>query len=392
MELLISERENTAREIFKERFEEFKADWEAKIAENSLEKKPIDEYTYEELLPFVTDYMPLPQELDSVVYYVNTGYKMSDGDSAVIDDKTTGKKRMCSAFINSKTLEENPDLTGEYNIHKYFKAFNNKVKIYLEGFDPEIKDKILAKIKKKKVKNEFGDKIEQVEYVRNFFSSDQLELKSFEIDDYEGSMVLEEKEVSFWNKTGYDPRLIWNGFTMHENNKVHYEIYEEALEYLNAKMRTSGKPDIKSVNDELITGDLILLKNNFEYSLGRSNGQYIEIIREIVEVPKSTVELEMQKIEEENDKKLQKLKTDNIEGMKKLVDADEVTEDDQDKLLEYFDKFMKKHSELPQTLTLTYMLELMPTMKDTLLDFIDECEATEAGDEPDVEFLGEEED
>ena len=392
MELLILERENMAREICKEKYHIFKEEFEKKFAENVLAKKSIDEYTYEELMPFVGDYMPLPPELDSMVYYVNTGYKMSDGDSAIVNDKGTGKKRICSAIINTKTLEENPNLTGDYNIHKYFKAFNNKVKIYLEGFDPEVKKRILAKIKRKKIKDEFGNKIEKVEFIREHFISDELELKSFVIDDYDSSMNLEDREVEFWNKTGYDPRLIWNGFTMRDDNKVHFEIYENALSFLNEKMKNSGKPNIKSVNDELQSDDLILLKNNFEYSLGRFNGQFIEIIRETVDIPKSNVELEMQKIEEENDRKLQKLIVDNMEGMKQLVDADEVTEEDQEKLLKYFEKFKKKNSQLPETLTLTQMLDVMPTMKNTLLDFIDACELEESGEEQDVEFLIEEDD
>jgi len=255
-----------------------------------------------------------------------------------------------------------------------------------------VKKRILAKIKRKKIKDEFGNKIEKVEFIREHFISDELELKSFVIDDYDSSMNLEDREVEFWNKTGYDPRLIWNGFTMRDDNKVHFEIYENALSFLNEKMKNSGKPNIKSVNDELQSDDLILLKNNFEYSLGRFNGQFIEIIRETVDIPKSNVELEMQKIEEENDRKLQKLIVDNMEGMKQLVDADEVTEEDQEKLLKYFEKFKKKNSQLPETLTLTQMLDVMPTMKNTLLDFIDACELEESGEEQDVEFLIEEDD
>jgi DNA polymerase elongation subunit (family B) len=389
MELLINERNKEAREIFRERFEEFKTEYNRMIEEKILAVKPDEEYNYSELQSLVGAYMSPPPEIDSVVYYVNTGYRASDADSAEIDDREIqGKRRMCSAFISSKELEENPDKTGNYNIHKYFRAFNNKVKIYLEGFDPEIKPKILAKIKKKKVKDEFGNKVEKIEFVRNFFSNGELELKSIVLDSYDDSMLLEDKEIEFWNKTGYDPRKIWSGFIPRENNPVRYEIYENALKYLNKKMADTGKPNIKTVNDEIFEGDYILLKNNFQYSLGHHNGQYIDIVRENLEIPKSETELEIEKHQQEQDEKLKKLIVDNMDGMKLLVDADEVTDEDQEKLLKYFEMFKEKHSNLPPTLTLTQMLAVSPTMKSTLLDFIDICES----EDEDEDILGDDDD
>jgi hypothetical protein len=130
-----------------------------------------------------------------------------------------------------------------------------------------------------------------------------LELKNFDSDDYDESMHLEEKEVAFWNDTGFDPRKVWDGFKLREDMQVNYEVYADALEFLNVKMREVGKPDIKSRNEKIDKGDYVLIKSGYEYSVGYNNGNFIEIVKADVWVPKSDVEIEREekakKLEEE---------------------------------------------------------------------------------------------
>jgi hypothetical protein len=96
---------------------------------------------------------------------------------------------------------------------------------------------------------------------------------------------------------------------MHETYKVHYEIYENALSYLNDLMKKSEKPMIKSINDDYQAGDLVLIKDDALYHVGAFNGIFMEIVRDNVNVPKSDVELELDRIREENQMKIESLKT-----------------------------------------------------------------------------------
>jgi DNA polymerase elongation subunit (family B) len=299
MELLIEKREKIAKELF----EKYKADIQFTKDEEKL--------TPDDKLRLVATYMPPEPALDSVVYQVNTGYIKSDGSSKRIKDKETGEMRYASTLISAEELLENPNLTGYYNITKYLDAFNSRVSSILAGFDEEVCNKMLSKIKKIKTKDEFGNKVVTEELTPNIneFEPDKLVLKSFDSDIFEESMFLEEMEVEFWNKTGYDPRLIWNGFSMSENYKVYYEIYEGALKYLNDLMLKSGKPLIKSINDTYEKGDLVLIKDGSQYHVGIFNGIIIGIIKENVSVPKTEIELELDKKREEQQEKIKNLET-----------------------------------------------------------------------------------
>jgi len=311
MELLIQERERIAEELF----EKYK---------NELEiNKPIEKLKIKDKLKLVEDYMPLEPELDSTIYYINTGYVKSHGEASIIKDKETGEKRIASSLISNDDLNNNPDMKGEYNVSKYLDAFNKRVKSILVGFDPEIREKILLKIDKNN------------ELIKNEFTTYELGLKNFDLDSIDEAITLEEKEVKFWNKTGYDPRLIWNGFKLSEENKIYYEIYENALDYLNDLMKKSNKQQIKSINDKYEKGDLILIKNDNNYKIGLYNGIYVKIIREDIKIPKSKIELELEKKEKENEKKIEKLN-------KSFISEKEDCEKNE-KFKEYaFEKFKKE--------------------------------------------------
>ena len=285
MELLLRERDEIACELFE-------------IHKDSLVfQKDEEKLSAADKMKLVVNYMPREPELDTTVYYVNTGERKSHGD--VKKDPKTKEMILRCTKISSEDLQENPEMTGKYNFEKYLDAFNKRVcytdkKIgsLLSGFKPEVAEKIVAKINK------------QGELKKEMFTSDQLELGSFDLDGIEESMHLEELEVGFWNKTGYDPRKIWDGFLLSENNKVHYEIYDDALNFLNEKMLASGKPYIKSINDNYVAGDLVLIKDFGVFNVGAYDGTFMKIVREDVDIPKHPIQIEIDRKKEEVEKKL----------------------------------------------------------------------------------------
>jgi len=322
MELLIRQREELAEKLFEKH--------KLELGFTNPEKEP---KKIEDKIKAVINYMPQEPELDSTVYYVNTGYAKSHGDSKEdLKDKDTGELRMASTLISSKDLQENPNMCGTYNYEKYLDAFNKRISSIFVGFEPEVTKKIPVKIIKK------GEKAGELKKAEFSPLMNELELKSFDLDDFDESMHLEDMEVDFWNKTGYDPRKVWNEFKMHENYKVYYEIYENALNYLNDLMMKSGKPMIKSINDDYQSGDLVLIKDDAQYHVGAFNGVFMEIVRDNVNVPKSELELELDRMREENQKKIESLEANELTNK---TDRELYLEVQQKKREKHFEGFKK---------------------------------------------------
>jgi DNA polymerase elongation subunit (family B) len=358
MELLIDRREQIARGLYEKHKEEF-----------VLEKiKDVDDINT--IMKLVANYMPPEPELDSMVYYVNCGYKKSHGDSRKVKDKKTGEERFVAKLIDNDDLLNNPDLKGEYNYEKYLDAFNKRVTTLLVGFDPEIRKKILVKTNKQ------GD----LDKERGDFTSDELVLKNFDLDDFDESMHLEKMEVEFWNKTGYDPRLIWNDFKMHNDDEhtVYYEIYENALNYLNDLMTKSNKPRIKSINSQYKNGDLILIKDGSEYHVGAFNGTYIQIVRANVAVPKSELELELDRRREEQERKLQELKASEL-ATKEMRDGEAEREIEEKIKKAIFEDF-KHEIGIPEKYTLDELIKAEPDAEEIFTDYYRKKKRELAGD------------
>ena len=282
MELIIQEREKLAKELYHKHYDDIKIKYSKEI-EKYLDKN-VDEIDIKDLYKFVSDWIPNEPDLDSTVYLVNTGYKISDGDSKLIKDMETGEERMASQLISKKELENNETLFIDYNVDKYLDAFNKKVKPLLEAFNPDIQDKILTKIKKKRYKDEFGNKRQSSELIKNIFSDNELELCDSDLNDLDEAITLQDEEINFWNKSGFNPNLIWDGFKTPENT-LRYDIYEKAYNYLNNKLILEGKKPLKKIDDKKEAGDLILFKNKNRFDVGYYNGIYVRIVREDVEIP-----------------------------------------------------------------------------------------------------------
>ena len=358
MELLIEKRNEIAEKLFEKHKDEL----------NLTRLK--DNLNVDDKMRLIANYMPPEPELDTYVYYVNTGYKKSHGDSRKIKDKNTAEERFCAKLISNEDLQDNPNMTGTYNYEKYLDAFNKRVATLLVGFEPEVAKKILVKITKD------GD------LKKEMFSSDQLILKSFDLDDFDESMHLEEMEVDFWNSFGYDPRLIWDGFKMFENNKVHYEIYDNALYYLNEKMTASGKPKIKSINSDYKAGDLVLIKNGSEYHVGAYNGTCIQIIRDNIQVPKSEIELELDKRREEQENKIQELETSELS---KKTDRDLYLERETKFRETAFVDFKEKHG-IPMEWTMEQTFREIENSNNVFEDFV--AEKHEDAEDDIDEYIG----
>ena len=358
MELIIEQRNNLAVELF----EKHKA--------NLIFSKSEEKLTPEDKLKLVSNYMPPEPALDSVVYQVNTGYLKSHGNSNRIKDKDTGKERYASTLISADDLLNNPNMTKEYNVAKYLDAFNSRVTTLLVGFDEHVQKTLLSKIVKKKEKDELGNISVKTDVTKHSYNPDELILKSFEKDTFEEAMHLEEKEVEFWNKTGYDPRLVWGGFSMYDDDKVYYEIYEGALIYLNYLMEKSGKPKIKSINEKYEKGDFVLVKDSTQYNLGVYNGIYIEIIRENLNVPKSEVELELDKKKAERERKIKNLEISGVE-----TEKDKRLRALQEKRNLYFVQF-KREFELPSDVTMERLFTEVPDASGAFDTYINNIETS----------------
>lgn len=262
MELIIQERRKIARELFEKH-------------KNELDLSGYnDKITDMDKLRLVDVYMPPEPELDSIVYYYNIGTKLSHGDSKTVMNEN-GEEELLSRLIDINELMKNPNLTADFNYHKYISVLNKRIKPLLTGFKKEIREKIIVKINRKN------------ELVKREFKDEDLILTNYEHNNLDDTMHLEDMEVDFWNKTGYDPRLIWGGFKLDNKYTIMYDIYDNALEYVNKKTSIGN---IKSVNDKLMKDDHVLIKNDKTYHIGMYNGTYIQIIEHDVDIPRTNLD------------------------------------------------------------------------------------------------------
>ena len=158
--------------------------------------------------------------LGDVIYYVNNGNKASQGDvQKVTPTKLTKKQReeyfklhgkdappdktevqINCYMLDAKTLENNPEMTGEYNVSRAIATFNKRIEPLLVVFKDEIRDDLLV------------DKPED----RGLFTKDQCELinghpfEPKDQDSLEEVLNLSEGEVKYWEKRGVNPDYMYD--------------------------------------------------------------------------------------------------------------------------------------------------------------------------------------
>lgn len=386
MELLLNQRKETARKLFKKHYDEL---------DIPKRKDNIDDYSDQEIMNFIETYMPPEPPIDSTVYYVNTGERKSHGD--VKTDSDTKERILSCQLVDIDNEEKNK--TIKYNSEKYLDALNKKVEALLLAFDEDIRYDIIVRVVQKTEIGADGKKRKTRKLKINAFDPEQLQLSNYVYDDYDESMTLEDKEVYFWNKSGYDPYKIWKNFKTSDDDEhglLHYNIYQHAINHLSDKMEAVGKPRIKSINDELNVGDYVLIKNYkkipktlfgiklnhpngtpmydeiSEYTLGYKNKEnYIEIVKEDIDVPISDYEKEL--IQDRKNKelaiwqeKIHNLDEDEISKKPPLVQAHY-------RIYRYFNSFKKKYN-LPKDVEIDKLFENSKEAKDLFSDFVDNKE------------------
>lgn len=180
-----------------------------------------------------------------------------------IKNKTIGDDEDRSIETLEKRVEE-IDLqlfTDEYNVARYLDAFNKKVKPLLVCFEPEVRDKVLlgvVKVKNKETK-EVVEKLKE----RTIFTKLECGLisgkpfKTIDQDSYENLMIMEDREIKFWDKvdklpnnmeedewsvirTDYHERLVNQRLEGIEQEKERMEDIIRHLEVSDLKLAMEG--------------------------------------------------------------------------------------------------------------------------------------------------------
>ena len=160
----------------------------------------------------------LSVNLGDVIMYVNNGTKSSQGDVQKMTAKQIKDANLVASVENPKSkpitdgvmincymldpniLENNPDVTGDYNVPRAITTFNKRIEPLLVVFKQEVRDGLIV------------DKPED----RGIFTSSQCELingQPFEESDQDKLDVdvlnISESELSYWEKRGLSPDYMY---------------------------------------------------------------------------------------------------------------------------------------------------------------------------------------
>jgi len=155
--------------------------------------------------------------LGDVIYYVNNGSKASHGDVQKISKPTKAQNeehtkkygkpmpvdyiQINSYMLDAKELENNPEMTGEYNVPRAITTFNKRIEPLLVVFKQEIRDGLL--VEDPKDMGLFTK--EQCELINGvpFEEKDQDRLKEDLLD-------MSVDEIKFWEKKNINPNYIYD--------------------------------------------------------------------------------------------------------------------------------------------------------------------------------------
>lgn len=191
----------------------------SKIANKARVKMSVDEYRKKSKMVNKAG-NPLPKQahmelilennlivdLGDTIYYVNTGTKKSDGDIQTKTNKLTKEKEMIvnCRLIPKDQIENDPNLTGDYNVVKYLDAFNKRIEPLLVCFHPDVRETILISTPDK----------------RQYFTDKQLELTSGypfnpeDQDTIEELLEITEQELNFWESIGLSPTYMFEEYNI----------------------------------------------------------------------------------------------------------------------------------------------------------------------------------
>jgi hypothetical protein len=139
----------------------------------------------------------LKVSLGDVIMYVNNGVKASHGD---VQKKGDGVQINCY-MLDKDILDNNPDLTGDYNVPRAITTFNKRIEPLLVCFKEEVRNNLIV--------NE-PDK-------RGIFTTAQCELingEPFEESDQdrleEDVFKISDAEMLYWEKRGLNPYYMYD--------------------------------------------------------------------------------------------------------------------------------------------------------------------------------------
>jgi DNA polymerase elongation subunit (family B) len=164
----------------------------------------------------------LAVNLGDVILYVNNGTKASHGDVQKVNKLKSGWReddlryyqekhgkvptdvmesmiRINCYMLNPSDLEENPDMTGEYNVPRAIATFNKRIDPLLVVFKDEVREALIV------------DKPED----RGIFTTAQCQLINGhplgegDQDDLNDVLTISEQEMLYWGKRGLEPFYIY---------------------------------------------------------------------------------------------------------------------------------------------------------------------------------------
>jgi DNA polymerase elongation subunit (family B) len=134
--------------------------------------------------------------LGDVILYVNNGLKASHGD---VQKKGDGVQINCY-MLDKDILDNDPNLTGDYNVPRAITTFNKRIEPLLVCFKDEVRNALIV------------NDPEQ----RGIFTTSQCELingQPFEESDQdklEDVLTITDAEMSYWEKRGLNPDYMYD--------------------------------------------------------------------------------------------------------------------------------------------------------------------------------------
>jgi DNA polymerase elongation subunit (family B) len=138
----------------------------------------------------------LKVNLGDVIYYVNNGTKASHGDVQKKKDEIV----LNCYMLDTNDIENNPNMTGDYNVPRAITTFNKRIEPLLIVFKDEIRNTLLVDNPEK----------------RSFYTKGQCELINgipFEPEDQdtiEDLLTVTEQEIKYWESRGLDANHIYD--------------------------------------------------------------------------------------------------------------------------------------------------------------------------------------
>jgi len=138
----------------------------------------------------------LKVNLGDVIYYVNNGTKASHGDVQKKKDEIV----LNCYMLDTNDIENNPNMTGDYNVSRAIVTFNKRIEPLLIVFKEEIRNTLLVDNPEK----------------RSFYTKSQCELINgipFEPEDQdtiEDLLTVTEQEIKYWESRGLDANHIYD--------------------------------------------------------------------------------------------------------------------------------------------------------------------------------------